>query len=196
MNTGKGNIIFRQELRSLTPKCDPKCAMIFNAILILIFFIFGIPILISANNIIEYPKEYTNCKLNEDCNIEIKVDEVMKAPIYLYYELNNFYMNHRDFVKSRSYPQLRGEVHDDSKTAKRCQGASLVSEMFDKDVSKYKTWTGKPLKGDDFANPCGLIAKSYFTDTYKLFDSKGVAININDKNISNDYDKTYMFKRY
>jgi len=34
----------------------------------------------------------------------------MKPPIYVYYELSNYYQNHRRYVKSRSSLQLRGEV--------------------------------------------------------------------------------------
>lgn len=192
----KGNLIFRQELKSLTPKCDAKCAIIFMVILILIFIGTGLPIMLSANSIKEYSKEYSSCKLGEECHVEIKVDELMKAPIFLYYELDNFYMNHRDFVKSRSYPQLRGEVHYDNKVALRCEGALFMSEIFDNDTSKYKTWSGKRLKGSDVANPCGLIAKSYFTDTYTLLNDKAIAVTINEIGISNDYDRQYMFKRY
>jgi hypothetical protein len=196
MNDKRGNILFRQELNSLTPKCDPKCAMIFSVILILIFLSLGLPIIISNNNILIYTKDYTDCKLGEICKIPIKIDSLMKAPVYFYYELNNLYMNHRDFVRSRSFPQLRGEVHNDTKTADKCQGASLVKEIFDNDKSKYISWKGKPLKGDDFANPCGLIAKSYFTDTFRLYNNKGQNIKINETGISNEYDRTYMYKRY
>jgi hypothetical protein len=34
------------------------------------------------------------------------VKEKMKAPVYVYYELDNFYQNHRRYVKSRSDDQL------------------------------------------------------------------------------------------
>lgn len=34
--------------------------------------------------------------------------------------------------------------------------------MFDNDTSRYKSYTGYPLKADDIANPCGLIAKNFF----------------------------------
>lgn len=34
----------------------------------------------------------------------------MKPPIYVYYELDNYYQNHRRYVKSRSSLQLLGEV--------------------------------------------------------------------------------------
>ena len=37
-----------------------------------------------------------------------------------------------------------------------------MSEMFENDTSRYKTFTGSPLKNDSFANPCGLIAKAFF----------------------------------
>lgn len=119
----------------------------------------------------------------------------MKGPVYLYYEIHNFYMNHRDFVKSRNFAQLRGEVHVDSNNNSRCEGAKYVKEIFDYDESRYKTFTGKPLSGDEFANPCGLIAKSYFNDTYKMYDSNGKNLGIDETGIANNYDKEYMFKR-
>jgi|TARA_B110000971_G_C19688775_1_gene354473 hypothetical protein len=32
----------------------------------------------------------------------------MKAPVHLYYQLDNFYQNHRRYVKSRDDKQMRG----------------------------------------------------------------------------------------
>lgn len=56
----KPHIILRQELKSLTPNCNIKCAVICNLILIIIFVCFGVPIIVSANSVIEYPVDYTN----------------------------------------------------------------------------------------------------------------------------------------
>lgn len=56
----RGNVIFRQELRSLTPKCDATCAIVCNLIMLVIFLIFGIPIVVSANSVIEFSEDYTN----------------------------------------------------------------------------------------------------------------------------------------
>lgn len=39
-----------------------------------------------------------------------KNNRFMKPPIYVYYELDNYYQNHRRYVKSRSSLQLLGEV--------------------------------------------------------------------------------------
>jgi len=36
----------------------------------------------------------------------------MKGPVHVYYELNNFYQNHRQYAKSISTEQLRGEQPD------------------------------------------------------------------------------------
>jgi len=33
----------------------------------------------------------------------------MKAPVFVYYQLDNFYQNHRRYVKSKDYKQLMGE---------------------------------------------------------------------------------------
>lgn len=34
--------------------------------------------------------------------------------------------------------------------------------MFDNDTSRYKSYTGYPMKANDIANPCGVIAKAFF----------------------------------
>ena len=59
-NKVRGNAIVRQELESLTPRCDAIFSIILNTILIIIFLFFGIPILIYSSNKIGYRKLYTN----------------------------------------------------------------------------------------------------------------------------------------
>jgi len=56
----RGNIFFRQELNSITPECGPKCALICNFILLIIFIGIGIPIVITQNDIFEMKVDYTN----------------------------------------------------------------------------------------------------------------------------------------
>jgi len=128
----------------------------------------------------------------------------MPGPSYVYYELENFYMNHRDFVKSRIYAQLRGEVYINSRNNSECAGAITMSEMFNNDESKYISVGGRKMNGSEFASPCGLIAKSFFNDTYELFyedrDNNGKigkrSISINETAIANNYDKIYMFHNH
>ncbi|CAN0542736.1 unnamed protein product, partial [Ectocarpus sp. 12 AP-2014] len=68
----------------------------------------------------------------------------MKGPIYVYYELRKFYQNHRSYVKSRSFDQLKGGV------SKLVPGEGICS----------------PLESIDTLdlNPCGLVANSMFND--------------------------------
>lgn len=195
----RGNVVLRQEMKSLTPKCDANCAIIFFSILCILFLFFGVPILIAATKIVEFSLDYTNC-ISDDkgyCTLNFSLDKTIPQPVFLYYEINNFYMNHRDFVKSRSFPQLRGDIHVDSSNNSKCEGARYIHEIFDNDTSRYFTYTGHPLKGDDYANPCGLIAKSFFNDSeYTLVNSKNFSIDIDDTDIANEYDRKYMFKRH
>merc|ERR1719235_2124111 len=80
--------------------------------------------------------------VGEDRTVTITVDKDMTKPVYVYYELENFYQNHRRYVKSRSDEQLKGDF----------PGASLG----DCDPLKRDPITGKVLW------PCGLIANSMF----------------------------------
>jgi hypothetical protein len=148
---------------------------------------------------VEYSKDYTQCINDSEgyCTIKIATNKTIPAPVYFYYQIDNFFMNHRDFVKSRSYPQLRGDIHIDSSNNSICKGAQYVNEIFNNDSSRYKSWAGKPLKGNDYANPCGLIAKSIFNDTnFKITNSKDKVFYIDDSDIANNFDVEFMFKKH
>lgn len=51
---------------------------------------------------------------NVFCNVPLiegnaETANIIKKPIYVYYQLDNFYQNHRRYVKSRDNAQLFGE---------------------------------------------------------------------------------------
>jgi hypothetical protein len=87
----------------------------------------------------------------------------MPGPVLIYYQLDNFYLNHRYLVKSKIWAQLRGEVNVDSTQNNKCDGAVYMYEMFNNNTSKYFSYTGKPISGESYASPCGLIAKAMFS---------------------------------
>ncbi|XP_073135044.1 ALA-interacting subunit 1-like isoform X2 [Henckelia pumila] len=94
----------------------------------------------------------------------------MKQPIYVYYQLDSFYQNHRRYVKSRSDQQLRS-----------------VSEEGDTDSCKPEgTADGRPIV------PCGLIAWSLFNDTY-ILTRNNQQLNINKTHISWKSDRDRKF---
>lgn len=65
----------------------------------------------------------------------------MAAPVYVYYQLDNFYQNHRRYVKSYDKYQLLGTV-----------------------ASKHAHKECVPLvyNGSTALHPCGLVANSLF----------------------------------
>mmetsp|Transcript_44517 Transcript_44517/g.115736 ORF Transcript_44517/g.115736 Transcript_44517/m.115736 type:complete len:447 (-) Transcript_44517:154-1494(-) len=113
-------------------------------------------------------------------------------PVYFYYQLDNFYQNHRVYVRSRSDSQLRGSVstffessvggenwyaaaRNLNCSAGRCREDNLQyirsanSACEDALTTNSTLWT---VDGKYAAfYPCGLIARSYFTDQFSLYES-------------------------
>eukprot|EP00501_MAST-03F_sp_TOSAG23-6_P000773 GSMAST32.ASY1.ANO1.803.1 assembled CDS len=71
----------------------------------------------------------------------------MKAPVYFYFGLKRYHQNHRRYVSSRDDYQLEG---------------SLTRSEKDLD----RTCRHKITVGNKIQMPCGLVASSFFTDTY------------------------------
>lgn len=111
--------------------------------------------------------------ISKNCTRTIKVHNYMKAPIYVYYELDNFYQNHRRYVKSKSDKQLLyGLEH---KRIGSCQPEVHSN--------------GLPIV------PCGLIAWSLFNDTY-TFVRGTTEMNVNRKNISWQSDRDHKYGKH
>ena len=119
---------------------------------------------------------------------------------HLYYQIDNFYANHRQYVKSRSYPQLRGTTVSGGDVSTLWSGA-----LSNEDIPVNKSYTGVSLKSTDIAYPCGLIGKYRFTDVFSLSYSNGTSINqaifkilnIDIKNIKiNIYFVTYYTRAF
>ncbi|KAK6465091.1 ligand-effect modulator 3 family [Scheffersomyces coipomensis] len=102
------------------------------------------------------------------CKIQFNVPQTLKAPIYFFYRLNNFYANHRRFVKSFSEDQIEGKAASEN------------------DIKNTVGQNCQPLSTDENGMkiyPCGLIANSLFNDT---FTPTLTAVN----GTSNDYVMT------
>ncbi|KAI5676026.1 hypothetical protein M9H77_06976 [Catharanthus roseus] len=109
-------------------------------------------------------------KTDKTCLKSFIVHKKMKNPIFIYYQLDNFYQNHRRYVKSRSDKQLRSPKYED--VTKPCEPEAHNGN--------------KPIV------PCGLVAWSLFNDTY-WFSLKNKAVTVNKKDIAWDSDKEYKF---
>ena len=145
----------------------------------LAFITIGIIVLVFSNDIYENSLRYDempSCKLGSTCNVTINVEQDMKLPVMVYYQLNNFYQNHRRYVKSKSNDQLLGKEVTLSTLQDECSPI-----IYMKDIGIYKSLDGTVLSPDTIANPCGLIAKSFFNDTYKFVDE---GLNIDETGIA------------
>jgi len=182
----------------------------------------GVGLYYFSNQVKEYTHDYTDClsgdgqetckefikkDANKDetciCQIEISKGELEKdnesgdwtGPVFLYYGLDNFYQNHRRYVKSRDDNQLIGVLDNTPKT----------------DCGSFSHGTGNEACNNVTDNncktivPCGAIANSLFSDVitmeYQYTGGNGVSegggwtdVELEKKGIAWDSDKKYKFK--
>lgn len=135
--------------------------------LAIVFIAIGALVLEDSNTVVEHVKQYDgagtsnslkDCKYNNEasCTITFTIDEKMEAPVYLYYELTNFYQNHRRYAKSYLAEQLLGTVFQ--------KGSSAL------DYCEPLTQNGSLV-----LNPCGLIANTLFNDKITLSNTTGAS---------------------
>ena len=89
---------------------------------------------------------YDPCVITFTINKDIASDE----EVYVYFQIDNFYQNHRRYVKSRDDNQLRDD------------GATDLKTNCDPQDSYQAKGTNRTYY------PCGLIATSYFNDGIRM----------------------------
>ncbi|CAI5724017.1 unnamed protein product [Hyaloperonospora brassicae] len=179
----------QQKLKAWQPILTPNWVIGTFAVVGLIFIPIGVVLHTESDNVVEYSIQYdgadttpssnvvdigSGCYMSEEsqgdlfdvdergCRIIFTIEQEMRAPVYLYYQLDNFYQNHRRYVQSRSDAQLRGDA-----TASTSDCSPLTTSGVG--VSKYNSTAATPI-GNNETNyrlmPCGLIANSLFNDVY------------------------------
>lgn len=162
-----------------------------------VYIVIGVIVLTYSAKIVEISKQYDDiCTSQQSCNVPIEVTKEMEPPIMIYYQIDNFYQNHRRYVKSKSEAQLNGKYQELSviKASGDCDPVVTNGEM-----GKNRSVSGLHLNENDVAIPCGLIAKSFFNDTFKLYHGRSPTndsklINISYDNIAWEADKKLKYK--
>jgi len=157
---------FRQQrLPAWQPILTPQMVVVLFLTLAIPFLVLGSVVLNESEAVVEYEKQYDgsgvgsdlqSCKMSEDalCNITFTIEEDMDKPVYLYYQLTNFYQNHRRYAKSFLSSQNLGTVFQkDSAALDQCQPLNA--------------------NGSLVLNPCGLIANTLFNDKITLATTSG-----------------------
>ncbi|EEF39342.1 Cell division control protein, putative [Ricinus communis] len=182
-----GSKFAQQELPACKPILTPGLVIASFTIVGVVFLPLGLASLFASQSVVEivdrYDKEclpsgYSNIpikyiqssQLDKTCIRTFTVPKPMKSPVYVYYQLDNFYQNHRRYVRSRSDKQLK------SKGSEGVVSTCKPEEMED----------GKAIV------PCGLVAWSLFNDTYK-FTLKNKGLEVNKKDIAWKSDKDHKF---
>jgi hypothetical protein len=84
------------------------------------------------------------------CRVKFNIPEELKPTISFFYNLENFYQNHRRYVNSFNAKQLLGDAVD---------GRTINDSTCDP-IAHDPLGTGK------IVYPCGLVANSMFNDTF------------------------------
>ena len=155
-----------------------------------IFLVIGIIIFIFSKNIKQIEIRYDNkneCQIGTKCDINFTIPKKMKKNVFVYYRLKNFYQNHRRYMKSKSYKQLKGKVMKESDIKDDCEPIILNKDIYE---GVNNTNGSIVLDPNGVAHPCGLIAKSFFNDTFEI-KKKGAneTIIINNTGIAWSKDK-------
>lgn len=120
-----------------------------------------------ANKVYEFSIRYDDirdCEADwqnpKTCEVTLEITEDLDAPIFVYYEVRNMYQNHRLYTKSRDPKQLMGATRTYSEIETNCDPIITMEDLgLDVNIS---------YTSGQVASPCGLIARSYFNDTFSL----------------------------
>lgn len=189
----KNNKFKQQQVPSWRPKPTVASTTITFLVFGVIYLVGGIIVNWFSNDISEVKMDYTEaCGNQEICNVQISIEQTMKRPVMISYQLEPFYQNHRKYVKSRSDAQLGGT---DVPLSTLVNSGDCYPVTTNAEMNKIMSFDNKThLDPNKPAVPCGLIAHSFFNDTFSLMDPNGFAIPINEKDIAWEADKKYKFK--
>lgn len=112
------------------------------------------------------------------CNLTFEVEETMRYPWKFYYALDNYYQNHRRYLNSWDPDQLQGEGFDDPDS--NCRP-----------LIEYRQQKGEPRRP---IVPCGLIANSWFNDSFHYLRNDDGDVDLSRHNIAWDTDRDVRFR--
>lgn len=205
----------QQTLPAWRPVPTAMSTMFTFSIFSVIFLAIGVVLYVMSDQIVESVVRYDNIDSCRDllkdenrdsggtCNVDLPgLPDEIKGPIYVYYQLDNFYQNHRRYVKSRNNDQLVGNYKKVDELTD-CDPIIKVADLWENQKYPYDQKDKaladrKQLDAEDPAIPCGLVAKSFFNDTFELFKKnpdggEDTKITIKEDQIAWTSDKQYKF---
>jgi len=114
---------------------------------------------------------------NRSCTLTLTAPAYMKAPVLVYYQLDNFHQNYRQYQQSFDPFQLAGHV-------------GTQPTLYATNCSPLNTL------GNVTLNPCGLIANTLFNDYFTLLNgtaSDGTDLVMIEEGIAWQSDLEYLY---
>ena len=157
--------LYQQRLKAWQPILTPFWAIVVFSAVGVLFVALGFACQKASQDVVELRLQYDGAGADAQapacavgnfyngtkrCRLTLTAPSAMKGPLFVYYELTNFYQNHRRYIKSRDDPQLAGLVSTEPDNLINC------------DPLRVNPVTGKVL------HPCGLMANSMFNDSFLL----------------------------
>ncbi|PRP80850.1 hypothetical protein PROFUN_11405 [Planoprotostelium fungivorum] len=152
----------QQQLRAWQPILTPFPVILTFLIIGVVFIPIGVVLLHASQGVVEVTQRYDDlcANTNSSCLVNVIVNSKMSQPVYMYYRLDNFYQNHRRYVKSRADTALQGDLITNADSLSACD--PFVNNGTSGLASSYF--------------PCGLIAASFFNDTFSMRDTNGTLV--------------------
>mgnify|MGYP002625652355 CR=1 FL=1 len=180
----KNSKFYQQKMFGWRPLPTISCITIIFVCFAIFFIIMGIIILVFTSQVKEVIVRYDTGKTSpnidpETCYLDITINEEMKKPIMIYYQVDGVIQNHRFYMDSKSDKQLKGEdvSLDDLKKDRICESALTKGEM------KYES---NNQQDNELAEPCGLIAKTYFNDNFTDLKIDGEKLFVEEEEEENE----------
>ncbi|KAK2958529.1 putative ALA-interacting subunit 5 [Blattamonas nauphoetae] len=139
----------------VSPRLSPLQLVIVLSVIFVVFIALGVPISIQSSRLYEKVIPYhtdPEGAIQKSFNVKNNV----KGPVYVMYQLEDYYQNHRRFVNSRNYDQLKGKKISDQ-------------QLYDCDPRLTKD-------DDPHINPCGIAAQMLFNDSFSLKKDDGAGL--------------------
>lgn len=170
----------QQKLKSWQPVMSPPYVISCFLITGIIFIIIGAVVVVTSDGIQEVVIRYDQVG---DCNYDasdgyacpefplpIQLTKKMKAPVYMYYKLENLYQNHRRYAKSRSDDQLAGNSVTESglSDCSPLRKPGEYTNLGNMGSAPYEVGGDNIDPSSAVYSPCGLIAWSMFNDSFVL----------------------------
>ncbi|OEH80394.1 putative ALA-interacting subunit 2 [Cyclospora cayetanensis] len=146
----------QQRMSTWEPLLTPRRILFALFVFGMIFFVLGLVIVLFDRSIVECKINYTDMsgdlmlKIDASTCTDTTITEI-EGDVLLYYELSNYFQNHRRYMKSLSDKQLEGTVY------------TAVSDISTACDPRVESSDGRVL------HPCGLSPAAVFTDSFTVF---------------------------